>query len=54
MNLQYAAGHNGDFRMAFACGGTTQNDLSAVRCSPGRARPGNPQRRGRGVGRVEG
>jgi len=30
MNLQYAAGHNGDFRMAFACGGTTQNDLSAA------------------------
>ena len=30
MNLQYAAGYTGDFRMAFACGGTTQNDLSAA------------------------
>ena len=31
MNLQYAAGHTGTFEMAFACGGTTEDDLSAVR-----------------------
>ena len=43
MNIQYAAGHTGTFEMAYSCGGTTENDLKAVRCSPcyclGRARP---------------
>ena len=34
MNLQYAAGHTGSFEMAYSCGGTTQDDLKAVRCSP--------------------
>ena len=32
MNLQYAAGHTGTFEMAYSCGGTTENDLKAVRC----------------------
>ena len=31
MNLQYAAGHTGTFEMAYSCGGTTEDDLSAVR-----------------------
>ena len=54
MNLQYAAGHTGDFRMAYSCGATTENDMSGVRCSPWRA--GCCRRfhlqRGRGGGRV--
>ena len=33
MNLQYAAGHTGSFEMAYSCGGTTEDDLKAVRCS---------------------
>eukprot|EP00964_Phaeocystis_antarctica_P066238 scaffold40010_cov58-Phaeocystis_antarctica.AAC.3 len=33
MNLQYAAGHTGTFEMAYSCGGTTEDDLKAVRCS---------------------
>ena len=34
MNLQYAAGHTGDFQMAYSCAGTTENDLEAVRYTP--------------------
>jgi len=30
MNLQYAAGHTGTFEMAYSCGGTTEDDLSAA------------------------
>jgi len=30
MNLQYAAGHTGDFRMAYSCGATTENDMSGA------------------------
>ena len=37
MNLQYAAGHTGTFEMAYSCGGTTEDDLSAVRRSYWRA-----------------
>jgi len=29
LNLQYAAGHTGDFRMAYSCAGTEQNDMAA-------------------------
>ena len=37
MNLQYAAGHTGTFEMAYSCGGTTEDDLSAVSRSYWRA-----------------
>ena len=56
MNLQYAAGHTGTFEMAYSCGGTTEDDLSAVRRSYWRAaccvstRSGGAGVGGRGVG----
>ena len=52
LNIQYAAGHNGAFAMAYSCAGTSQNDL-AVRRIHGREAAGIPTQSAAAAGRGE-